>query len=100
MFKKPVKPKKASLLFTLLIAITAYLGSQASPVFGYYVALLTMVALILASYTNSFWPSKEKAENPLVFSLFWGLVIGGLVPFVAVNFAEGGMQAVFDIFKS
>lgn len=100
MFKNLVTPKKASLLLTLLIAVAAYLGSQASPVFGYYSALLTLVALIMASVTNSYWPSKEKAENPLVFSLFWGLVFGGLVPFLAVTYAEGGMQAVFDIFTS
>jgi hypothetical protein len=100
MIKNLIKPKKASLLFTFLIAIAAYLGAQASPVIGYYAALLTLVALVMASVTNSFWPSKEKAENPLVFSLFWGLVIGGLVPFLAVTYAEGGMQAVFDIFTS
>lgn len=100
MFRKLTKPKKTSVLFTLLIAIAVFLGSQAFPVFGYYAALLTLVLLILASITNSYWPSREKAENPLVFSLFWGLVIGGLVPFLAVTYAEGGMQAVFDIFTS
>ena len=100
MFINLIKPKKASLLFTLLIAIIAFLGSQASPVFGYYSALVTLVALIMASVTGSFWPSKEKAENTFVFSLFWGLVIGGLVPFIAVTYSEGGIQSVFDIFTS
>lgn len=53
---------------------------------GYFLALLTMIAIVVASLTDSFWPSKETPENPIVFGLFWGLMLGLLLPYVLIKY--------------
>ena len=67
----------------------AFAGQQMSPKIGYYLALLAMLSIVAASFTDSFWPSKQKPENPLVFGLFWGLMLGLLLPFVLSKYWPG-----------
>jgi len=93
-------PKKKSLLFTLIVASSVFFGAQASPIVGYFVALLGLVVIVLASFLESFWPTKAKAENAVAFSLFWGIMIGVLLPFVLTTFLEGGLRGVYEIFAS
>jgi hypothetical protein len=76
----PVKPQKISIVYTLIVAVIAYLSSQLSPYVGYLLALFTMIVIGFAS--DSIWPTVKKPEKPLVFSLFWGLIIGLLIPYL------------------
>lgn len=76
------KPRTKSLVLTPVVAIMAFALAAVTPRYGYLLALLAMVAIILASWTGSFWPSQMKSENPWIFGLFWGLMIGLLLPFV------------------
>jgi hypothetical protein len=49
---------------------------------------------------ESIWPTQSRKESPLAFSLFWGLMIGAVVPFLVTTFVEGGASAVYEIFSS
>jgi drug/metabolite transporter (DMT)-like permease len=94
------RPGKVSLWLTLTVAIFTFYGSQASASLGYLCALLCLVAMIFASSLNSFWPTGRKAENPLVFAMFWGSLIGVVFPFLLQTFFDKGLQGVFEVFAS
>ena len=92
------KPQSKSLFGTLVVTVLVILGSQTSAVMGYVLALSALLMIIVAMHIESIWPAKARKENSLVFSLFWGLMIGGIVPFIVTTFLEGGASAVFEIF--
>lgn len=75
------KPKPKSLLGTLAVTVSVFIGSQTSAVVGYVLALSALVLIIVATLQMELiWPTRTKTENPLVFSLFWGLMIGLIGP--------------------
>ena len=92
------KPKKQSVLLSLVVAGAAFAACQISPLIGYFVALLTLIMMIVASLMDSMWPTKMKQENTLVFSLFWGLILGVVVPYIVSTFLDGGVAAVYEMF--
>ncbi|PLW67945.1 hypothetical protein C0039_15025 [Pseudohalioglobus lutimaris] len=94
----PGKPQVKSLLGALTVVVLVMLGSLASPVFGYFFALSALVMIIVAMHMESIWPTQSRRENSLVFSLFWGLVIGAIVPFLVTTFLDGGISAAYEIF--
>lgn len=91
------RPEKKSLFGALLTTILVILGSQISPFVGYILALSTLLIMIVAMYMESIWPTKSRKENPLVFSLFWGLILGTIVPYIISTFLKGGISAIFEI---
>lgn len=94
------KPQIKSLFGALAVIVVVMLGSQTSAVIGYIFAVSALVMIIVAMHMESIWPTQSRKENPLVFSLFWGLMIGGIVPFLVTTFLEGGASAVYEIFTS
>mgnify|MGYP003154707618 FL=1 len=94
------KPQTKSLVGALVAAILVASGSQASPMLGYALALLAMLMIIVALHMESIWPTQSRKENTLVFSVFWGLMLGGILPFVVGVFLEGGLSAVYELFTS
>lgn len=93
-------PQVRSLLGALALTVLVMVGSQASAVIGYVLALSALVMIIVAMHMESIWPTQSRKENSLVFSLFWGLMIGAIVPFVVTTFLEGGASAVFEMLTS
>ena len=93
-------PQTKSIIGVLFVTCLAFFGSQVSPIAGYFLALLTLLIMITAMYMNSIWPTQARKENFLIFSLFWGLIIGTLVPFLVTTYIEGGASAVYEIFTS
>lgn len=93
-------PQNKSLLGALSVTALAMLGSQASAMIGYVAALLALVMIIVAVHLQGIWPTKARKENPLVFSLFWGLMIGIIAPFILTTFWSGGASAVWEIFAA
>lgn len=91
------KPQNKSLLLTVLVAVAAYWGAQFSPYIGYVLALLTLI--LIGFYSHAAWPSSEKTENPYLFSLFWGLIIVLLLPFLATTFINEGIDGFIRIFE-
>jgi len=94
------KPRAGSLLGALVVAAIAVIGSRASPLLGYGFALLALVMIIVAMLTNSIWASQSRKENPFVFSLFWGLMLGLIVPYLVTTFMEGGASAIYEMLTS
>ena len=94
------RPQKKSLIGAVVATVVVLLGSQVSPVVGYLFALAAMVMIVVALFTDSIWPTRIKKEKPLVFALFWGLMLGVLVPFVVETFLEGGWSAVVEMLTS
>ena len=92
-----IKPKNISILLTLVVALFAFVSSRASTLLGYFLALLTLLAIIVAMHTDSIWPTIKKVENPYVFSLFWGLIIGLLIPFLLETYLDGGLNGVYEM---
>ncbi len=90
-----VRPQLKSVLFTLIVAAIAYLASLYSPAIGYWLAILTLLAIGFIS--NSIWPTKGKRENPYLFSLFWGLIIGMLLPFLITKVANEGIASLLNL---
>jgi uncharacterized RDD family membrane protein YckC len=95
-----VMPKKKSLLGALAITVVAFLGSQVSAFVGYLVALFALIIMVVALSMTSIWPTKVKQENSIVFSLFWGTMVGGILPFLIKVYLEGGVKAVYELFTS
>jgi uncharacterized membrane protein len=93
-----IKPKKRSVLGALAIVALTALGSQISAYVGYLVGVSALLVLVVAMWMDSIWPTKGKEENAIVFSLFWGLMIGGILPFLITTYLDGGVNAVFEIF--
>ena len=96
----PANPQTKSLVGALAATVLVFFGSQASPLIGYVLALAAMIILIVAMHMESIWPTQARKENALVFSLFWGLMLGAIVPFIVTTFLEGGASAVYEIFTS
>jgi hypothetical protein len=94
------KPQSQSLVGALAVTVLAAIGSQTSAVLGYVLALSALVMIIVAMYMESIWPTQARKENSLVFSLFWGLMVGVIVPFLVTVYLEGGVSAVFEIFTA
>lgn len=92
-------PQVKSLVGALATGFLVMLGSQTSPLLGYVFALSALVMIIVALHTESIWPTQSRKENPLIFSLFWGLMIGAIGPFIVTTFLDGGVSAVYEIFK-
>ncbi|MEM7467868.1 MAG: hypothetical protein AAF387_13425 [Pseudomonadota bacterium] len=95
-----VKPKKQSILLTITVVVIAFLGSQTSAVLGYLLGLMGLLAIIFASLMDSFWPTRSKPENSVAFALFWGMMIGAVLPFMLNIFLEGGFKAVYEMLPS
>jgi hypothetical protein len=94
------KPQNKSLVGALAVVVLVMTGSKTSPVLGYFLALSALIMIIVAMYMESIWPTQSRKENSLVFSLFWGLMIGCILPFIVTTFMEGGASAVYEIFMS
>ncbi|GAB5412637.1 MAG: hypothetical protein Cons2KO_02400 [Congregibacter sp.] len=93
-------PQTKSLIGAVVVAALVFIGSQSSPVLGYLLALSALVMILVAALVGSIWPTQSKRENPLVFSLFWGLMVGAIAPFLVSIYLEGGASAVIEIFTS
>lgn len=96
----PAKPQTKSLVGALAFAVLVFFGSRTSPFAGYLLALFTLIMIVVAMYMKSIWPTKSKKENSLVFALFWGLIVGAIVPFLISTYLEGGATALYEILTS
>lgn len=92
------KPKKKSIFLTFVVTFAVYFGAQFSPYIGYLLALLTMLLIGFAS--DSIWPTFKKTENSLVFSLFWGLIIGLVIPYLMKKISHEGFGSIIDLVMS
>ena len=99
--EKLQKPKTTSLILTLIVAAAAFYIQQISAVGGYLLALLALVLIFVVSVLDvPWWPNKKTPENPIIFSLLWGLMIGILLPFLFSIFTKDGFKGIFQMFMA
>ncbi|TGD70613.1 hypothetical protein E4634_20925 [Mangrovimicrobium sediminis] len=91
------KPKPHSLIGALIVSVLVWAGAYISSFVGYLLALLSLVMIIVVVITDSVWPTERKQENAVVFALFWGCMIGGILPFIIVKYVEGGFEALYEL---
>lgn len=95
--QKLTRPKNQSIILTAIVAVAVLLSSLVSPVAAYFAGVTGLLAIIFALILESFWPTKNKQENSIVFSLFWGVMLGGIVPMVVSIFLESGFEAIYEM---
>jgi len=92
------KPRTVSLVLALIIAFVVFALTKVSAVATYVIALMTFVILIITSYTGSIWATRGKQENIIIFAMFWGLIIGAVIPFLISTFLKGGISDLTKLF--
>lgn len=100
MFKSDMlkRPNGQSIFLIFIVALAAYFGAEASPLIGYSLAVLTILLIVFGS--NSIWPTIKKNKNPVVFPLFWGLIIGLLVPYIIIKISNEGVFSIVNLMST
>ncbi len=82
------------------MAALVWIGANMSNQVGYLVALLSMVMIIVALRAESIWPKQRKPENTVVFALFWGCMLGAVLPHLVSIVLDGGFEALYELYIS
>jgi RsiW-degrading membrane proteinase PrsW (M82 family) len=95
--EKLQRPKAKSIALTFIVAVASFYSQQISAFVGYLLCLVILVMMIIVSFFDlRWWPNKKSPENPIIFSLLWGLIIGLLIPFLISRFMEDGLDGVLQ----
>ncbi|MEE4380715.1 MAG: hypothetical protein V2J02_01845 [Pseudomonadales bacterium] len=94
-----IRPKRSWVLTTLAVAVLAFVGARSSPTIGYCVAMGALLMIIAASLTQSFWPTQRRPGFAVVFVLFWGLLLGGVIPFTIERWIEEGPPSLGELLR-
>ena len=98
--KKLQRPKAKSIALTFIVAVASFYSQQISAFVGYLLCLVILIMMIIVSFFDlRWWPNKKSPENPIIFSLLWGLIIGLLIPFLISRFMEDGLDGVLQTLK-
>ena len=82
-------------------AIAANVAASTSPYMGYDLALATMVLIgVQASGILAIWPNRKRREHPVVFAVFWGLMLGLIVPGMIETIQEKGLAGWWTLLFS
>ena len=95
--EKLQRPKAKSIALTFIVAVASFYSQQISAFVGYLLCLVILIMMIIVSFFDlRWWPNKKSPENPIIFSLLWGLIIGLLIPFLISRFMEDGLDGVLQ----
>jgi hypothetical protein len=98
--EKLQRPKSISIALTLIVAVASFYTQQVSALVGYLLCMVIFIMMIIVSFFDlPWWPNKKTPENPIIFSLLWGLIIGLLIPFLISRFMEDGLDGVIQTLK-
>ena len=60
-----------------ILLVDDSIPSAHNPVRGYTLAILMLIMIgAQAFFSLTMWPTLKQQENPIVFVLFWGLMLG------------------------
>ncbi|KZY63837.1 MAG: hypothetical protein MK096_14010 [Oleiphilaceae bacterium] len=97
---KLIRPKNLSITITLVLSLLMWFASNTFPIIGLGLAIL---ALGLLAYQCLFylhvWPTFKQPENPLLFSIYWSLIAGLIIPFLITELIENGVGGILNIFS-
>ncbi len=99
--EKLVKPTNWQITAAAVVGIASYTGNYFSPAIGLVLALFTMV-LIGAQWWFDFrvWPTFKYKVHPLVFGLYWGLIVGLVIPMLIRVSLEDGLGGIWELLVS
>ena len=93
--EKLQRPKTRSIALTLIVAAGSFYAQQNSALVGYFLCLVILIMILIVSlFDLPWWPNEKTPENPIIFSILWGLIIGLLTPFLISRFMEDGLDGV------
>ena len=94
------RPKNISVLLTVIMSLFVYVGSEWNAYIGYSLAILTMIMIGMQCFLSfTVWPTLAKAENPFLFSVYWGLIVGLVIPYLVTRVIEDGFSSIIELIK-
>ena len=82
-------------------AIAANVAASTSPYVGYGLALATMVLIGVQAFgILAIWPNRKRREHPVAFAVFWGLMLGLIVPGMIETIQEKGLAGWWNLLFS
>jgi len=98
--EKLVVPSRLHISLTTAVAICSFGANYFFQAYGLILAIIAMV-MIASQFWFSFciWPTFGHRGSPFLFGLYWGLMIGLVVPFLLSVMFNEGMQGVLDLFN-
>lgn len=82
-------------------AIAANVAASTSPYMGYGLALATMVLIGVQAFgILAIWPNRKRREHPVAFAVFWGLMLGLIVPGMIETIREKGLAGWWTLLFS
>lgn len=96
--EKLVVPGKLHISLAVLVALCSFLANHFSPVIGYILALMALIMITLQFWFSfRIWPTFGHQANPYLFGLFWGLIVGLVIPFLVSVMLNDGAQGIWDL---
>ena len=92
------RPRLHSVILAGALACVFHFVASASPYVGYGLAISIMIMLgIQALVDLPIWPNRKRPEHPTVFGVYWGLILGLIVPRLLVRYMEEGVAGWVDL---
>lgn len=99
--KPSTLPQPRSIAMAAGFAMVANLAASASPYMGYGLALATMVLIGVQAFgLLAIWPDRKRREHPVAFAVFWGLMLGLVVPGMVETIQEEGLAGWWQLLFS
>ena len=86
------RPQRRSIGLAVGCALLFRLGAELSPYVGFTLAMATMV--LLGGQAFGFirvWPRRTTPEHPVVVGVYWGLILGLIVPGAVATLLDKGV---------
>ena len=85
------------MLLALGIAVVAQLAAAMSTLAGLVLAVAAVVLLLFQSSGSlPVWPGRTAPERPVLFGIFWGIVLGVIVPALVGVLREEGLAGILE----